>query len=202
MADKLMSFNDDMVQAIMAGLKTQTRRELKLREFHRSTTPGYDWQFRCRRGLWQDVRNADFFASKYLQLHVGDRIGVRESAKVIEWRYGSDGHGELRLQYRSDGAETGWMKHPERLCVPVTGHYLPNGVFREAVRTWCEVAGVRIERLNEISEYDAILEGCRGGSRSEGLSTARNQFEKLWQSIYGPGSFDGRWVVAITFRRV
>jgi hypothetical protein len=31
----------------------------RVKQFQASTTPGYDWQFRCRRGLWQDYRNAE-----------------------------------------------------------------------------------------------------------------------------------------------
>ena len=212
----LMPFVDDMVLAIMAGRKTNTRRELKLRQFQRSTTPGYDWQFRDSRGLWQDFRNADFLASKYVPLRVGDRIGVRESARLLLARH-RDGiayGGDIAcIEYRCDNARRAAIELPKRLKAMTVGHCFPNGIFREGVRTWLEVTGVRIERLNEISDADAIAEGIEHLSsfgafasvgwkyynKGDGFISPRNS---LWESIYGEGSFDGRWVIVTEFKVV
>jgi hypothetical protein len=76
---------------------------------------------------------------------------------------------------------------------------------RWASRINLEITGIRCERLNEISEADAIAEGC--------VSTAvvcpddphdylgrfaSEAFQTLWESINGPGSWDVNpfvWVV-------
>lgn len=209
----LMPFTDDMVLAIMSGRKTQTRRELKLRQFQRSTTPGYDWQFRCSRGLWQDFRHVDFLASKYVPLKVGDRIGVRESAKIVAVRGGkprAEGGDLVLLEYRADKSRVFDIAFPNRAAGVIVGRHCPNGVFREGVRTWLEVTGVRIERLNEISEADAIAEGIEKEryhdawkcykDKSCCFTSPVDSFASLWESIYGEGSFDNRWVIVTEFK--
>jgi hypothetical protein len=76
---------------------------------------------------------------------------------------------------------------------------------------------VRVERLQDISEADAINEGIDADSLAEsqdkydciadhnmaGRPTARGHFSGLWQSIYGEESWSANpWVWVIEFRRV
>jgi uncharacterized protein YhfF len=61
-----------------------------------------------------------------------------------------------------------------------------------------ELTDVRVERLQEISQDDAIAEGC--GSHH---TTPREEFIKLWESINGKGSWAlNPWVWVLTFAKV
>jgi hypothetical protein len=87
---------------------------------------------------------------------------------------------------------------------------------RWASRITLEVTGVRVERLNDISEADAIAEGvndcggmldeaeiCRFASSMKcGPEDARPWYAALWESINGSGSWSlNPWVWVIDFRR-
>lgn len=86
-----------------------------------------------------------------------------------------------------------------------------------ASRITLEVTGVRVERLQAISETDAVAEGIErlpdGGPNrytvdsaddwSLSAPTAREAFEALWESINNPGSWAANpWVWVVEFRRV
>lgn len=83
---------------------------------------------------------------------------------------------------------------------------------RWASRITLEVTGVRVERLNDISEEDAMAEGIKqlssgsygvGGELASLSMSAPDAFRSLWESINGPGSWAANpWVWAITFKRV
>ena len=73
---------------------------------------------------------------------------------------------------------------------------------RWASRLTLEVENVRVERVQEISEADAIAEGCQCAGVPASL-TNRGAFAKLWNSINGPNSWSASpWVLAGTFRVV
>ena len=77
---------------------------------------------------------------------------------------------------------------------------------RWASRINLEITGIRVERLNDISEADARAEGCRSNADTlaeTGYATCRDAFRDLWESINGPGSWDANhWVWCIEFRRL
>ena len=131
-------FSGPMVRAILAGAKTQTRRILKPQPH---LLGGYDGG-----GCW-------IGKGHHLRWAVGDRLWVREtwspehkwaSTKPSEIPNGDD------IWYWADGnPEDGdWAK-------PKPSIYMP----RWASRITLDVTGVRVERLQDISEADAIAEG-------------------------------------------
>jgi hypothetical protein len=64
-----------------------------------------------------------------------------------------------------------------------------------------EITGVRVERLQDISEADAIAEGCQCAGVPASL-TNRGAFAKLWESINGPDSWqDNPWVWVVSFTK-
>lgn len=88
---------------------------------------------------------------------------------------------------------------------------------RAASRITLEVTGVRVERLQDISEADAMSEGLHyhdgrgighsGWREGHGVGfvydTAREAYADLWRSINGPGSWDANpWVWVIQFLKV
>jgi hypothetical protein len=84
-----------------------------------------------------------------------------------------------------------------------------------------KIKNTRIERLNDISEASTLKEGITylgkdldfGGVTYYGewyenysesgyvFLSPTDSFRTLWESIYGIGSFDGRWVWVYTFER-
>ena len=117
------------------------------------------------------------------------------------------------VQYRDDGAylrKTGW---PDTFRVKTSesrNHWRPSTCMpRFAARTFLLVTDLKAERVQDISEEDAIAEGCRGTAFGDGPNGSEgilpsDQFATLWDSIYAkrPGCSwaDNSWVWAYTFR--
>jgi hypothetical protein len=76
---------------------------------------------------------------------------------------------------------------------------------RWASRITLKVTGVKVERLQEISEEDAKAEGVKRPVKvcdDDGTSYT-DGFGDLWESIHGPGAWEKNpWVAAISFERV
>ena len=73
---------------------------------------------------------------------------------------------------------------------------------RDASRITLEVTNASVERLNDISEADAIAEGCQCAG-VPGSLTNREAYAKLWESINGKGSWDSNpWVWVVEFKRI
>ena len=78
-------FNAEMVRAVLDGRKTQTRRVVKkllklgpITEFKLAVTAGYNWMFRDKRALWNELRHQELLKlCPYDQ--PGDRLWVRET---------------------------------------------------------------------------------------------------------------------------
>ncbi|MGB3988457.1 MAG: hypothetical protein WBK67_02060 [Minisyncoccales bacterium] len=105
------------------------------------------------------------------------------------------------LREIAEGDEKHWVKCPygqvgDRLWVRET-FFMP----RCASRIILEIIGIRVERLQEITEEDAISEGVdRTNTSIHGY--AKERFEKLWDSINGkkyPWS-SNPWVWVIEFK--
>ncbi len=88
---------------------------------------------------------------------------------------------------------------------------------KAASRILLEITDVRVERLNDISEEDAIREGidadrlaesqdnydCIADHNMTGRPTAKGYFSDLWQSIYGEESWKANpFVWVIEFKRI
>lgn len=211
--------NGPMVRATLAGHKTNTRRDIirlagfgKITQFGRSDTPGYDWHFRDNAMRWHDLSHARLMkACPYGQ--PGDRLWVKET-HLAWWKIDPDNPDGPRLfshvaAFAADGYQ---LEHGER--------WIPSIHMRRAAsRILLEVIGVRVERLQDISERDAVAEGVTafycgpshdvknptrwGVERPPLLETPTDAFRHLWESIGGAGSWDANpWVWVIKFRRI
>lgn len=236
--EKPLLFKGEMVRAILSNRKTMTRRLVtdilgigRVTEFQRSNTPGYDWTFRDKRMLWNDLRHADMLKRcPYGQ--VGDLLWGRES---FNWSEDDDlvfgenyKHCPERDIYRAKNvvwAADGMRCHPEGgKCLWLPSIHMP----RFASRILLEIANVRLEPLQEITEDEAVAEGAwfrfcgknlpgwsmldpHPTEHARCLGSARFAFANYINELHGgpkwnlkPSNLwdENPWVWAITFKRV
>jgi len=122
--------------------------------------------------------------------YIGDRLWVREDWNMVENDKGND-----CLQYLADIDPSEWAMY---------GPWEPSiDMPRCASRIDLEIIGVRVERLQDISEDDVHAEGCY--FMTTGREHAQKWFRNLWDSIntkrcYG---WDANpWVWVIEFRKI
>lgn len=194
-------FSGPMVRAILDGTKTQTRRVIKPQPEHGACFCPYTPSgFACESGsggcTCKDARNP--FGMP------GQRLWVRET-HGFGWDSGSGFYTALRpsgeqherpdkVFYRAQGK---WDESQGKHCWRPSIH-MP----RWASRITLEITGVRVQRLEDITESDAIAEGV-SRKAAEPPNSARSVFAALWDDLnanrgFGWGS--GCWVWAITFK--
>lgn len=206
MKERPILMSAPMVRATIAGTKTQTRRVVKIT--HR--TPGLA---AC---LLPPVGAPLRVAAELCPYgQPGDRLWVRETWAYHVQAVGSVCDEDGPFVYRADHAAD-----QHRLC----DRWRPSiHMPRRASRITLEITGVRVERLQDINEADAIVEGIETVRVSESdsryvnyLRADRHLYEKeatygrpvisyasLWVSINGKGSWDANpWVWVVAFRRV
>jgi hypothetical protein len=185
-----------MVRALLDGRKTQTRRTLKFQ-------PGeLDKPFMMADGSWHVADSQGGHMSPLpIRIKVGDRLWCKETWKphsIYADRKPSE-IPESKIFYRADDA-----------YAPSNTKWWPSlFMLRWASRLTLFVTDVRIERLQDISEADAIAEGCKQYSSATKLSRPfhaewkgiyREGYAELWNEINGAGAWESNpWVVAYTF---
>jgi len=202
MSELPILFSGLMVKAILAGRKTMTRRVALPR--HDDRTPCEHWDGGRVLGQATMIRHcchgSEGRGSPYGE--VGDTLWVREkwaTTKGLDHVKPSNLVSGTAIEYAAGGTS---LTGVERL--QTKGKWRPS-IFipRLASRITLEITGVKVERVQEISEDDAEAEGV-GVMRDETLS-AKVLFEILWDSINakrGRGWGVNPWVWAITFKRV
>lgn len=217
-------FSAPMIRALLAGTKTQTRRVVKPQPPHHTVAvgrwqdpPGYDaawWAF-LREGAVQEDHpfggaeiHGDPWRCPYGQ--PCDRLWVRET-----WAHDASSLEECRAKHEDimgGGGQYGPYYRATEIA-PDTLHWRPSiHMPRWASRITLEVTGVRVERLQDISEADALAEGIVPAGDGNGYQLADtthysgnpiDSYRSLWESINGPGSWDANpWVWAINFKPV
>lgn len=211
MTDHPIIFSAPMVRALLDGRKTQTRRLI--------STKG---QANLFNGNWTDEyvlhHENDEWRARHVQFAPGDRLYVREAFRGDKgydacppsgwshWpvHYEADGIPDLREGMGADGRMRPSIHMP-----------------RWASRLTLTVTNVRVQRLQEISEADAVAEGVEPlhtGYFPYGLRTfmttvvdgrevpaqccrtASHSFQMLWNSLHGPDAWAANpWVVALSF---
>lgn len=210
MKERPILFQGPMVRALLAGTKTQTRRVVKpqppeecgpidcgryhptIIDRHGDEQPGpeifgaYDawgqWGVRCPYGQPGDrlwVREAWKAHTTF------DQLPPRDIPHSHVWYMADDGY-KAESRYRQ-------------------GMFMP----RWASRITLEITAVRVEKLQDISEADAIAEGCSlecmtpTGDDSGSAIHGPGGYIALWESINGPGSWDvNPWLWVVEFKRV
>jgi len=201
-------FKGEMVRAILEGRKTQTRRVVKGNFEHQwESLKSYSCQWISieNSGAWglrhkiKENPQADFQTVKCPYGKVGDRLWVRETFANDEDKAVCDINNNF--WYRADG-ET---KFKQAGFTPKTrGKWRPSiHMMRWASRITLEITDIRVERLNDISESDAIAEGIIGVCEDGLWNDPCDKYADLWESINGSGSWDlNPWVWVVEFKKI
>lgn len=182
-------FSAPMVRAILAGTKTQTRRVAKIDDVAHGKPVQWVSVAPCTTGILE-------VSCPYGE--PGDRLWCKET-------WCPDVGCVTSTWYRATSPE----------LPPGAGHRWRPSIHmpRWASRITLEITGVRVERLQVISEADAMDEGCRPAPMSmtgvycgaDVLAASareyRDAYRLLWEQINGPGSWDANpWVWVLEFR--
>ena len=223
MKERPILFSAPMVRALLAGTKTQTRRIVKARDLewmdvHQGLREP-DNAERCPYGqpgdrLW--VRETWQVARETLDYETGGEYDVFEWPDELgdprlhlngDARFGmkaglfyvADGeHKNPSVFYNLTGIDNKTILRPREITWR-PGIHMP----RWASRITLEITGVRVERLQDISEADAIAEGARNSLHLPGGRFARENFGHLWWTINGDGSWKSNpWVWVVEFKAI
>ncbi len=214
-----ISFNAEMVNALLAGRKTMTRRIVKPQplemvdgEPFKYSNDGNDTlkQIECPYG------------------EVGSQLYVREGLQIVRDTPACDEPKGPYACYAADGSHI-WHK---RIAGRVLWRWqkptlAPMFMPRILSRITLEIAEIRVERVCEISNVDALAEGCESNEcpdcdgsgdevsgefkgqpcancSGEGRLSESTNFRRLWQSIHGDDEVkswqSNPYVWAISFR--
>jgi hypothetical protein len=191
-------FKSDMIQAIIEGRKTATRRaEAGLREINKEPANYYN-PFPSYDGTWgfhyKDYMDKIVYAK--LRYQVGETVYIKETIRIGGNFPIYDSDKEPVMFYRSNN-HLHWRWQKPFLSAP----WLPE----EAARYFLEITDVRAERLQEITESNIISEGCpdlSGIFNIDLLNEARFVwFKVLWNSINKDYPWESNpYVFVYTFR--
>ncbi len=186
---KPILFSTPMVQAILRGEKTQTRRIIKPQPDSRG--------LRTINVLFEDWHGKEV-KPKY---EIGDILWVRETF-IPPLAYGTVNSYIYKATQDLD-------------CF--RGRWKPS-IFmsKEACRIFLKLTNIRVERLNDISENDSLMEGIQAFTKDNSLfkhgldgwewqsmpKYAKEAYKMLWEKINGKGSWDlNPFVWAYDFER-
>lgn len=196
MKERPILFSAPMVRAILSGRKTQTRRAIKpapMMVTDRRITPWEGPADALLKLLAESGRDSPYGQP-------GDRLWVRENG----WE-----RPERTARMMRDGADT-WAPYyfdADGITEQEAEDFKAWGFKRRpsihmprwASRILLEIVSVRVERLQDISEADAIAEGCY----TDPACPAYDAYGSLWEQINGPNSWAANpWVWVIEFKRV
>ena len=232
MRESPILFSAPMVRAILDGSKTATRRVVKPYRGHPLVNLAVAEPSLSYSGLHND-------AASWGYEFVDDGAPASLAAWPELCPYGQPGHrlwikerwhpsvahshgagecdcGDVNVAYRADG-EVRFFRDgsiPFEWTMPkaaARGDVTPLFMPRWASRITLEVVGVRVERLQDISEADAIAEGVDSYLCRESIGKAPLKqgylpicaFSYLWDQINGTGDWDTNpWVWVVKFKRV
>lgn len=224
MKERPILFSAPMVQAILDGTKSQTRRVVKLpKELSTGdlasarpdklfgVTPGLHVPMPDEDESVQRLRNPwgwpdpsrlwvrETFCLENTYDYHGDHVDPNDG-RPIQKHENVDGSYWLIPHYRATEPEPHIV--PYRCDADDDKTRWTPSIFmpRWASRITLEITGVHVERLQEITRGDCMAEGCPFPNIAKTTDPC-GWFSDLWQSINGPGSWEiNPWVWVIEFR--
>lgn len=206
MKERPILFSGEMVKAILEGRKTQTRRVVKPQyENQLKQLPGFGDKWQHPIGQLVEVVNEKCPFGK-----VGDRLWVRESFAYLKPNSNDPSSSDKvhTIAYKATDKSPDEVKWKPSIHMP-----------RAVSRLTLEVIGVRVERLQDISEEDAIAEGVLNealpfektrwfdydqGRFNDDIVCGEECFMTLWDSINAKKCpWDSNpWVWVVEFEKV
>lgn len=239
-------FSTPMVKAILAGEKTQTRRVMNPQPTKSKNTNGHWWPSRAVQYMVEVEEELQNKHPKKIWSGLIDDVnpyGKRGDLLYVRETFASDPPDDGTWGYVEwSGCGESLKDIPDRFMNPEHCIYKASWGGHELIwkpsihmpkkyaRIWLKVKDIRVERLQDISEKDAMGEGivkftkdgvgykyglngwnwsCQTGSPFM-CTTAKIAFETLWDSINGKPRKNGQdiswdanpWVWAIEFERI
>lgn len=213
MKERSILFNAEMVRAVLDGRKTQTRRVIKPQP-QRDENGGLFWK--GDEPLWPEdcpygqLGDRLLIKERHLLNGHWQRNGVTKAGRPA-WRFVCDKskgvmfYDDPPIEICTRKDQVGWFRRGPR--------FMP----RWAVRTKCNLTGVRVEMVQEITPEDCEAEGITGGTHASpcnglpyenyytnGLTYAepRGAFRDLWNSINAKRGYswaENPWVWVVEF---
>ncbi|HDL8511536.1 TPA: hypothetical protein PXR53_002767 [Yersinia enterocolitica] len=224
MNEKPILFNSEMVNAILSGRKTQTRRIISEKTLHLFDVAASAGE--CHPLELCDQRSQSYYLEFCPLGKPGDQLWVRETFALlgnedgvcVDWQDNmvkGDEQAAARI-YKASCEQ----KHDDYglYSIPDSAYWKPDtsnmkyeGSWRPSIHMprWASrinllITGVRVERLNTISTGDAMAEGypvereATGGNLDAWL-----WFRELWNGIYPDNTFEvNPWCWVIEFERM
>ena len=218
MKERPILFKTEMVQAILKGRKTQTRRVINPQPEGKTLQSNLD-------GKWLSKKFNGLLLPKIedLPIHcpygkIGDRLWVRETWSTVNL------YGEIALAYKADGEvirvvenesfqdEDGLINYDDPrlekysfaawaddLLEGKEGNWKPSiHMPRWVSRILLEITNVHVEQLQDISESDCLKEGVGSPILRD---CKKPKFMQLWEEIYGADSWTvNPWVWVVEFK--
>lgn len=227
MAIKPILFNTEMVRAILDGRKACTRRILK------GGIPFDEkaeyWNV-LKKGEWSGPICVEYFMKQGSPYKPGDILYVRETwtEECEKYYYRADYDSDYLgpCETLSGGYPASCRNHPGCdgcMATSTRIHWHPSiHMPKEAARIWLKVMDVRVERLKDMTNNDALKEGAEGvrcdhaGSGAYGCTDCMNtgwleppllEFMGIWNSTIKKFDIDrygwdaSPWVWVIEFER-
>ena len=186
-------FSTQMVDAILEGRKTQTRRIFKVNKTQIShPQENVFWDKEMGEAVYTSLGGQSWWNCPYG--NVGDILWVRETWQETTWLHPSDENYGYIYKASENGRE--WAANDESWTWEPS-LFMP----KDACRLFLEITNIRIERLQDISANDI---------KSEGVSYTIDYYpnflelwENLWVKINGQQSWqDNPFVWVIEFKQV
>lgn len=197
MKERPILFSGPMVRALLNGSKTQTRRVVK------GQAP--EW---LRPGMFTPEYVADPGNSLCPYGAPGDRLWVRETWGLSAYFDDTDWLSESIVGQSQDLTASWRLRYAADYEGPTSRgeypHWRPSiHMPRWVSRLTLEVTEVRIERVQDISEAEAIAEGVIPSASCESVRAHVDAFEELWCDINGAESWSANpWVWVVSFKAV
>lgn len=219
MKERPILFSAPMVRALLDGSKTQTRRVVKdlppwpITEICHDAGGTGKWMPNGPSPSGRGMAAGHWRSCPYGQS--GDCLWVKEAfaLSVIDPDGGSpeDDPKNWDVIYRADPEQPGGGWSDGQGNAIEAPWQRDRDMPRWASRILLEIISVRVDKLQAITDADAIAEGIGLTQRAVGVpmttpvgeTVPRAMYRTLWESINGAGSWEANpWVWVIEFRRV